>query len=57
MLAPQISAKIEYLYADLDSNGVTDSYGYHFRPEVNIVRAGVKYHFNWSAPAPVLAKF
>jgi outer membrane immunogenic protein len=23
----------------------------------NIVRAGVNYHFNWGAPAPVLAKF
>ncbi len=23
----------------------------------NIVRAGVNYHFNWGAPAPVLAKY
>ena len=23
----------------------------------NIVRAGVNYHFNWAAPAPVVAKF
>jgi len=61
MLAPQISAKIEYLYADLNNGGVTGTYGwnygYHFHPEINIVRAGVNYHFNWSAPAPVLAKF
>jgi outer membrane immunogenic protein len=23
----------------------------------NIVRAGVNYHFNWGAPAPVVAKY
>ncbi|MFY9654985.1 MAG: outer membrane beta-barrel protein [Methylocystis sp.] len=61
MLAPHISAKIEYLYADLDSGGMTGgwgwNYGYHLHPQVNIVRAGVNYHFNWAAPAPVLAKF
>jgi len=61
LLAPHISIKAEYLYADLDSGGVTGgwgwNYGYHLHPQVNIVRAGVNYHFNWAAPAPVLAKF
>ncbi|HTO80461.1 MAG TPA: porin family protein, partial [Methylocystis sp.] len=23
----------------------------------HIIRAGVNYHFNWAAPAPVLAKY
>jgi outer membrane immunogenic protein len=61
MLAPHISIKAEYLYADLSSGGMTGgwgwNYGYHLHPQVNIVRAGVNYHFNWAAPAPVLAKF
>ena len=61
MLAPHISVKIEYLYADLSSGGTTGgwgwNYGYHHHPEINIVRAGVNYHFNWAAPAPVLAKY
>jgi len=61
MFAPNWSAKVEYLYADLSSGGATGTfgwnYGYHFHPEINIVRAGVNYHFNWAAPAPVLAKY
>jgi outer membrane immunogenic protein len=61
MFSPRWSAKVEYLYADLSSGGMTGgfgwSYGYHDHPQVNIVRAGVNYHFNWAAPAPVLAKF
>ncbi len=61
MFAPNWSAKVEYLYADLQSGGITGTfgynYGYHFHPEINIVRAGVNYHFNWAAPAPVLAKY
>ncbi len=61
MVAPNISVKAEYLYADLSSGGTTGgfgwNYGNHLHPEVNIVRAGVNYHFNWAAPAPVLAKF
>ncbi len=61
MVAPHISIKAEYLYADLSSGGMTGgwgwNYGYNLHPQVNIVRAGVNYHFNWAAPAPVLAKF
>ena len=61
MFSPRWSAKFEYLYADLSSGGTTGGFGwnwgYHFHPEVNIVRAGVNYHFNWAQPAPVLAKY
>ncbi len=61
MFAPRWSAKVEYLYADLDSGGTTGGFGwnwgYHFHPQLNIVRAGVNYHFNWAEPAPVLAKY
>jgi outer membrane immunogenic protein len=61
LVAPNISVKAEYLYADLSSGGTTGgfgwNYGYHLHPELNIVRAGVNYHFNWAAPVPVLAKF
>ncbi|ARN79923.1 outer membrane protein [Methylocystis bryophila] len=61
MFAPNWSAKIEYLYADLSSGGQNGgsgwNWGYHFHPQLNIVRAGVNYHFNWAAPAPVLAKY
>jgi outer membrane immunogenic protein len=61
MFMPRWSAKVEYLFADLDSGGVQGgwgwNWGYHFHPQVNIVRAGVNYHFNWAAPAPVLAKY
>ncbi|HTO79716.1 MAG TPA: outer membrane beta-barrel protein [Methylocystis sp.] len=61
MLAPNISAKIEYLYVEL-SNGNNNNnwgwnWGYNQRPQINIVRAGVNYHFNWAAPAPILAKY
>ncbi|ARN80071.1 outer membrane protein [Methylocystis bryophila] len=61
MFAPHWSAKIEYLYADLSNSGNNNgsgwNWGYRFHPQLNIVRAGVNYHFDWAAPAPVLAKF
>jgi len=61
MFAPHWTAKAEYLYVDLSSNGATGSlgwsYGYNFHPQINVVRAGVNYHFNWGAPAPVVAKY
>ena len=59
--APRWSVKLEYLFADLDSGGTTGGFGwnwgYHFHPQINIVRAGVNYHFNWAEPVPVLAKY
>ena len=63
MFAPRWSAKVEYLFADLDSGGNNNgwawnwNWGFHFHPQINVVRAGVNYHFNWAAPAPVLAKY
>jgi outer membrane immunogenic protein len=61
MFAPHWSAKAEYLYVDLSSNGTTGTfgwtYGQNFHPQLNVVRVGVNYHFNWAAPAPVVAKY
>jgi outer membrane immunogenic protein len=61
LFAPHWSAKAEYLYVDLDSGGATGTYGwnygYHFHPQLNVVRVGVNYHFNFAAPAPVVAKY
>jgi outer membrane immunogenic protein len=61
MFAPNWSAKAEYLFVDLDSNGTTGTFGWtfgnRFHPQLNVVRAGVNYHFNWGSPAPVVAKY
>jgi outer membrane immunogenic protein len=73
MFAPNWSAKLEYLYYDLGTVsygsgalGSTFTGGGSFFTNVvgtttkfdgHIVRAGVNYHFNWGAPAPVLAKY
>jgi outer membrane immunogenic protein len=60
MFLPHWSAKVEYLFVDLDSGGNTGSFGWtsgtNHHPQFNVVRAGVNYNFNWSA-APVVAKF
>ncbi|MGA8171614.1 MAG: outer membrane beta-barrel protein [Methylocystis sp.] len=61
MFTPRWSAKVEYLFVDLDSGGASGGGGWnvgnHIHPQINVVRAGVNYHFNWSAPTPVLAKY
>ena len=72
MFMPNWSAKVEYLYYDLGqvsmNNIVTqpDALGAVVasaatqttaRFNGNIVRAGVNYHFNWGAAAPVVAKY
>jgi outer membrane immunogenic protein len=61
MFMPNWSAKAEYLFTDLNSGGTTGAWGfqtgYHHHPQFNTVRAGVNYHFNFGAPAPVLAKY
>ena len=61
MFAPHWTAKLEYLYVDLSSNGATGglgfNYGYYFHPEINVVRIGVNYLFNFVPPAPVVAKY
>jgi outer membrane immunogenic protein len=72
MFIPNWSAKVEYLYYDLGSvtnqgsplvtllgatpftfNALQSS----TRFNGHIVRAGLNYHFNWGAPAPVVAKY
>ena len=61
LFAPHWSAKVEYLYVDLASNGTTGAFGWtlgnHFHPQLNVVRVGVNYHFNFAPPAPVVAKY
>jgi outer membrane immunogenic protein len=61
LFMPNWSVKGEYLYVDLDSGGTTGvtgfQWGSHHHPQVNIVRAGLNYHFNFGANAPVLAKY
>lgn len=57
---PNWSAKVEYLYTQLERDGtryVNFLGPERFRTKFNTVRAGVNYHFNFGAPAPVLAKF
>ena len=60
MFIPNWSAKLEYLFVDLSSGGTTGLFGFQFgshrHPEINVVRAGLNYHFNWGA-APVVAKY
>ncbi|WP_162009670.1 outer membrane protein [Methylocystis heyeri] len=69
MFLPKWSAKLEYLYYDLQtattlplqavygSKGRVSSAYYQARFNGDIVRVGVNYHFNFGAPAPATAKF
>jgi outer membrane immunogenic protein len=72
MFMPNWSAKVEYLYYDLGTvtqnyalattdnvTGLSAVFGGQARARVNgnIVRAGLNYHFNWGAPAPIVAKY
>ncbi|QGM97590.1 outer membrane protein [Methylocystis parvus] len=61
LFMPNWSAKVEYLYTDLSGSGSTGAWGwnwgYNRHPNFHIVRAGVNYHFNWGAAAPVVAKY
>ena len=61
MFTPNWSAKIEYLYTDLSGNGRSGSWGwntsYGSHSDFNVLRLGANYYFNWSAPAPVAAKY
>lgn len=72
MFWPNWSAKIEYLYYDLGTiqtnfsmlvtdnvSGLNAAFAGQTRARINgnIVRAGVNYHFNWGALAPVVANF
>ena len=62
MFVPHWTAKVEYLYVDLDSSGINGAFtgwelGNNHHPQINVVRAGVNYHFNWGAPAPTVARY
>ncbi|MGA8169397.1 MAG: outer membrane beta-barrel protein [Methylocystis sp.] len=55
---PNISVKVEYLYTDLSGGGDNGWWGARqHHNQSNLVRAGVNYHFNVAAPAPMFAKF
>jgi outer membrane immunogenic protein len=72
MFWPNWSVKAEYLYYDLGTaqqgfaltstdtwSNLSAVYGGALRARVNgnVVRAGLNYHFNWGAPAPVAARY
>ncbi|HXY57044.1 MAG TPA: TonB-dependent receptor [Methylocystis sp.] len=61
MFLPNWSAKVEYLYvrpsSDHDNNQGWLAGVSNLNPELNVYRAGVNYHFNWAAPAPVVASY
>lgn len=59
LFAPGWSAKAEYLYADFGSNAISYT-GAPFNVSVaernvNVVRGGINYHFNWGGP--VVARY
>ena len=53
------SVKAEYLYTDLGRINNNNAFFANnaFRERNHIVRVGVNYHFNWFAPAPVVARY
>ena len=62
MFMPNWSAKLEYLHAEFGSGDFNNgSWGWgaglQGNPRLNLVRAGVNYHFNWGIPAPIVAKY
>jgi outer membrane immunogenic protein len=62
LFAPHWSAKAEYLYVNLTSSGNNGGgslwqVSNNIHPQINVVRVGVNYHFNFAQPAPVVAKY
>jgi outer membrane immunogenic protein len=68
MFFPNWSAKVEYLYTELSGTGNNNNWGWALNPgwglnnvnnrtRFHTIRAGVNYHFNFGAAAPVLAKY
>jgi outer membrane immunogenic protein len=53
------SVKAEYLFTDLGRTNNNNAFFANnaFRERNHIVRVGVNYHFNWFAPAPVVARY
>jgi len=63
-IAPNWSVKAEYLYTEVSGNNQNWAFNpgiglnnVNNRTRFHTVRAGVNYHFNWGAPAPVLAAY
>jgi outer membrane immunogenic protein len=68
LFAPKWSLKLEYLYYDLGRvtyglSGLSLPGAYlsavatSTRFDGHVARAGLNYHFNWSEPAPIIAKY
>jgi len=62
MFAPHWSAKAEYLYVNLTSSGNNGGgslwqVSNNVHPQLNVVRVGLNYHFNFAQPYPVVAKY
>jgi outer membrane immunogenic protein len=73
LFLPNWSAKLEYLYYDLGTVRYNVGAAFQIFPPAtpywvnypqattrfngHIVRVGVNYHFNWAAPAPVVARY
>lgn len=55
MFAPNWSAKVEYLYADLSGQDYFNGAVSSGSTSLNSVKAGINYHFNWGGP--VVAKY
>jgi outer membrane immunogenic protein len=53
------SVKVEYLYTDLGRTNNNNFFlaNNNLRERNHIIRAGLNYHFNWFAPAPVVARY
>ncbi len=63
MFAPGWFWRTEYRFAEYGAHDIPDTRGsdvqsdIRFRPDVQTVTAGLVYKFDWSAPAPVVAKY
>ena len=62
MFHPNWSVKVEYLYVQLahsDPLYLTNAGVWPVcdKSAMHVVRAGINYHFNWGAPAPILASY
>ena len=62
LFAPHWSAKAEYLYVNLTSSGNNGGgslwqVSNNVHPQLNVVRVGLNYHFNFAQPYPVVAKY
>jgi outer membrane immunogenic protein len=59
MFTPNWSVKAEYLYVDLGRQSSNFAFFGNgaARSTAHVARLGVNYHFNWGAPAPVVARY